>query len=286
MAKSKFFCVAVEGATATDGRTISAQEINEMAAGFNRQTYGVRINMEHLRGFSPQPPFNAYGDVLAVEARDIDLTLDGKAQKRRALFAQIDPTDALVEVNRSRQKIYTSVEIAPNFAGTGKAGLVGLAVTDSPASLGTDILQFSARADDAAAKAVKADFDRRKQNAANHFSAAHETGFELETDAEPSVKDFLAGLFRELGLGKKDEPAPAPTVPAPAPAADPADPAAFTTALTRLAERLEGKIDGFSTQLTGLRTDHDGLVTKLDGTPKHSIRPPATGGSGCEQADY
>ena len=120
MPKSKFFRIAVEGATATDGRTISAQEINEMAAGFNRETYGVRINMEHLRGYSPEPPFNAYGDVLALEARDVELTLDGKVQKRRALYAQIDPTPALVEVNRKRQKIYTSVEIAPNFASTAR----------------------------------------------------------------------------------------------------------------------------------------------------------------------
>jgi hypothetical protein len=37
------------------------------------------------------------------------------------------------------------MEVAQNFAGTGKAYLIGLGVTDSPASLGTDELRFSAR---------------------------------------------------------------------------------------------------------------------------------------------
>ena len=37
------------------------------------------------------------------------------------------------------------MEVVQNFAGTGKAYLAGLGVTDSPASLGTDELKFSAR---------------------------------------------------------------------------------------------------------------------------------------------
>ena len=284
MAKSKFFRVAVEGATATDGRTISAQEINEMAAGFNRETYGVRINMEHLRGFSPQPPFNAYGDVLALEARDIDLTIDGKVQKRRALYAQIDPTPALVELNRARQKIYTSVEIAPNFATTGKAGLVGIAVTDSPASLGTEILAFSAKTDDAVAKAIAADFNRRKTNPANHFSAALETTFEVEGTAEPSLKDSIASFFRDMLKPEATTAAAAAAVSA-APLA-PADPtAAFSAALEKLGEKLDVRLQAFSTKLDGLRTDHDVLKAQLDGTPKHTSRPASSGGSGAELTD-
>ncbi len=284
MAKTKSFRIAVEGATATDGRTISAQEINEMAAGFNRETYGVRINMEHLRGYTPDGPFKSYGDVLALEARDIDLTIDGKVQKRRALYAQMDPIDELVEINRKRQKIYTSVEITPNFAGTGKAGLVGVAVTDSPASLGTDILAFSATADNAAAKALKADLDRRKQAPANFFSAAHETAFELEAGAaaELSLKDMIVGAFRELGMGKKAEPAPATTTAA-SPGADPT--AAFTAVVEKLGEKIDGRLAAFSTKLDGLRTDHDALKAGMDGTARHTARPPAIGGSGAELVD-
>lgn len=287
MPKSKFFRIAVEGATATDGRTISAQEINEMAAGFNRETYGVRINMEHLRGFSPEPPFNAYGDVLGLEARDVDLTIDGKAQKRRALYAQIDPTPALVEINRKRQKIYTSVEIAPNFGGTGKAGLVGVAVTDSPASLGTEILAFSATADNAAAAAVKADFDRRKTNPANHFSAALETAFEVEGDAEPSLKDQLTAFFRDLVAKPAGAAAAAPPAAATPPAAAPADPtAAFTAALGQLGDKLDARLKTFGDRLDGQKSAHDALVAKLDGTAKHTDRPSSPGGAGGELVDF
>ena len=45
---------------------------------------------------------------------------------------------------RNGQKVHLSVEIDPNFAGSGKAYLVGMGVTDSPASLGVGIMKFSA----------------------------------------------------------------------------------------------------------------------------------------------
>ncbi|MFP3534503.1 GPO family capsid scaffolding protein, partial [Burkholderia sp. SIMBA_042] len=41
---------------------------------------------------------------------------------------------------------FTSVEIQPNFADTGKPYLRGMAVTDDPASLGTEALHFCRRA--------------------------------------------------------------------------------------------------------------------------------------------
>jgi hypothetical protein len=47
---------------------------------------------------------------------------------------------------RAGQKVYTSMEIRPNFANSGKCYLVGLAVTDDPASLGTEYLEFCSRA--------------------------------------------------------------------------------------------------------------------------------------------
>jgi hypothetical protein len=145
MPLTRFFRVAVEGAT-VDGRTIDRSWIDEMAAGYNPTTYTARINCEHIAGFSPEPPFNSYGSVAALRAVDFDMPLDGKTVKRRALEAQFDVNDQLLAVNRKGQKLFTSVEIAPNFASTGKAGLVGLAITDNPASLGTEMLEFAAKA--------------------------------------------------------------------------------------------------------------------------------------------
>lgn len=136
----KFYRVAVSGPT-IDGREITAEQINQMAATYNQQTYGARIWMEHLRGLLPDSVFPAYGDVTAVKAEDWTDPLDG--QKKRALYAELAPTPALINANQARQKVYFSVEIIKNFANTGKAYLGGLAVTDSPASLGTEMAAFS-----------------------------------------------------------------------------------------------------------------------------------------------
>ena len=47
--KSKFFRVAVEGAT-TDGRIIERAWLEQMAKNFDPAKYGARIWMEHMRG--------------------------------------------------------------------------------------------------------------------------------------------------------------------------------------------------------------------------------------------
>ncbi|MDZ4370109.1 MAG: GPO family capsid scaffolding protein [Phenylobacterium sp.] len=292
MAKSKWFRVAVEGLTATDGRKIEKTWLTDIAATYNRATYGARVNMEHIRGFSPAPPFNAYGDVLEVRIQDDDLQIGGKTEKRTCLYAQIEPTDALVAITKDKQKIYTSIEVAPNFAGTGKAGLVGLAVTDGPASLGTDILEFSAGSDPAAA-GLKAMLDARKQDKANLFSAAYETAFELEPDAAPTVtlgdqiKSALKEIFGAPGETKKE---PAVII---APVADPAgaDPAKLTASIeagfAKVAELTQGAIAGVSQSQAQLRADFDALKSTLDGKENLSnARPPVTGGGlAYEQTD-
>lgn len=187
MAKTRFFRIAVEGATATDGRVISRDMIEQSAASYNAITYTARINCEHLRGFSPEPPFNAYGSVLALKAEDFEITIDGKKQTKRALYGQFDANDQMVATVKADQKIFTSCEFTADFAKTGKFGLVGLAITDNPASLGTEALSFSA---------FKPMWDARKADPANFFSVAEENTFALEiTPAEP---DASAGAFASM----------------------------------------------------------------------------------------
>ena len=48
-------------------------------------------------------------------------------------------------MNKAAQKVYTSMEIQPNFANTGKCYLVGLAVTDDPASSARNTWNSAAR---------------------------------------------------------------------------------------------------------------------------------------------
>lgn len=188
MRKSKFFRVAVEGAT-TDGRKIERKWLEEIAQTYNRTKYGARIFVEHIRGLAPDGAFRCMGDVLAVKTEEVEI--DGK--KRLALFAQIEPTAEMVALTKGKQKIYSSIEVNPDFSDSGKAYLMGLGITDSPASLGTEILAFAAQNPDANP------FAARKQAKDNVFTAAElaEIEFEDETPAGPSlfarVKEMLAG---------------------------------------------------------------------------------------------
>lgn len=126
--------VAQEGQT-VDGRLLTAKEIMEMATTYNPQLYAGRVNIEHIIGYSPAPPFNAYGDVISVEAEKVDGVW--------CLFNTISALPNLIELNKDGQKLYPSIEFYRDFAGTGKAYQVGLAFTDTPASLGTEPLKFS-----------------------------------------------------------------------------------------------------------------------------------------------
>jgi len=191
--KAKRFRIAVEGAT-TDGRVISRDWISQMAKNYSPEMYGARINMEHIRGYAADSTFRRFGDVTAVEAEEIG---DGPLKGKLALFGWIDPTPELVELTKARQKIYTSIEVNPEFADTGEAYLVGLAVTDDPASLGTEILSFSATA-------TVNPLASRKQDKGNLFTAAEETVIEFEEVAEPSPS-LLARISAMFTAKKKTD---------------------------------------------------------------------------------
>ncbi|MEB1054829.1 GPO family capsid scaffolding protein [Citrobacter portucalensis] len=177
---SKWFRIGVEGDTC-DGRVISATDIQEMADSYDPRVYGCRINLEHLRGLLPDSVFKRYGDVaeLKAEVIDDDSALNGKM----ALFAKITPTDDLVAMNKAGQKVYTSMEIQPNFANSGKCYLVGLAVTDDPASLGTEYLEFCRTA---------------KHNPLKRFKASPENFFSVATLAELEFEDLPDTLLTKL----------------------------------------------------------------------------------------
>ncbi len=184
---SKFFRIGVEGDTC-DGRIISGNDIQEMAESFDPRVYGCRINLEHIRGLFPDDDFKRLGDVVELKAEiiDDDSALNGKW----ALFARITPTDDLIAMNKKLQKVYTSMEIQPNFANTGKCYLVGLAVTDDPASLGTEYLEFCRNA-------KHNPLQRFKANPENVFSAATLAELEFE-DVPDTVLNSLADKVKAI----------------------------------------------------------------------------------------
>lgn len=275
--KSKFFRVAVEGAT-VDGRTIDRQWIVDMAAQYSPNTYGARVNIEHLKSYAPDSTFKAYGDVTALKAEEIEIN----GAKKLALFAQIDATPELVAMAKARQKIYTSIEITPKFADTGKAYLTGLAVTDNPASLGTEMLAFSV------AQGDKSPLAGRKQNPGNHFSEASESVIEFEADAPEGVT-LLAKVKDMLGLSAKKTDANLEDVrqatellaASTAKAVDDAISAkADAKALTDKFTALEAAHKKTAEDLAALTAKLDKTPAPNGGTQNHGARPPATGGTG------
>ncbi|HBA9511443.1 TPA: GPO family capsid scaffolding protein [Escherichia coli] len=139
MKKSKKFRIATEGVT-VDGRTLSRQQIQDMAASYDRNVYAAGINIEHLRSACPNSLFRNYGEISALSTEEIST---GQLAGKLALNAEIEVEDGLVALFSSGQKRYPSIEYHPNFTGTGRAYCLGLGFTDTPASLGTQIVKFS-----------------------------------------------------------------------------------------------------------------------------------------------
>ncbi len=285
MAKSKFFRVAVEGAT-TDGRVIERSWIQDMAESYSPETYGARINLEHIRGVLPDSPFKAYGDVTALKAEEIT---DGALKGKLALFAQIVPTPALVAMNKARQKIYTSCEIATKFAATAKAYLVGLAVTDSPASLGTEVLSFAAQHPNANP------FTARKQEPDNLFTAAEPVEIEWEDEPADTTASALfaavkAKLAKLAGKGKTHDGQFAEVAEALQSVSDTLEHfAAENTAVSqRFADQvttLTARIDEIEETAKKSAEDSTALRSELESAPGTPSRPPATGGGDNQLTD-
>lgn len=281
MARTKFFRVAVEGPT-VDGRTIERTHIQQMADSYNPATYTARINCEHLRGYSPTPPFNAYGSIAALKAEEIEVDIAGKKQKKLALYAAFEVNDQAKELTRADQKIFSSVEINPNFANSNKAYLVGLAMTDSPASLATEVLKFSRD-------------DQRKEN----WLVADEDGFCVEFE-EASATNEATGAFSSMkkffdSLLTPKEPAPVeqPASP-PVQAGSGEKPDQFAAFAAAMSEGMDKLSAAFTASSTAMETRFAAMDQKIaavqadiEKTPSRSYtaRPPATGGGDRVQAD-
>lgn len=274
--RSNWFRVAVEGAT-TDKRKIERTWLEQAAKNFSQNTYGARVWLEHFRSLLPDSPFKAYGDITAVKVEEVDIA----GQKKLALFAQIEPTADLVAMNKAKQKIYTSIEIDESFADSGEAYIVGLAVTDSPASLGTDVLAFSAQKPDASP------FKDRHYSATSMFTEALEADIEFEELVE--IEGKVAGLFKRVTdlLGKSKEKA----------VKDDAQFSELTEAVEALADHAADQSKAFTGEQEArkaLETKHDklskdfaDLLAHLGKTQDFSQqqRPVATGGDTQEMTD-
>lgn len=168
--------VATSGPT-VDGREILPQELRDIAETYKPSRYTAVIWCDHERWPG------SHGTVFAVrlieDAEDLE-------PGQIALEAQLKPNDRLLCLNDQGQKLFSSIEITPNFAGSGKAYLTGLAVTDSPASLGTQELYFS-----------------NKTSRSAYYAASQELGPLRESSPQGEIGKLAAmftGLFKRLGI--------------------------------------------------------------------------------------
>ena len=164
MLLTEWLTIGTAGAT-IDGREIPDQWLIDAAEQYNLDTYTAVINADHALDW-----FGSFGTVQQLRT---GTNADGKT----ILQARLNPNQRLVQMNITGQKLFTSMEILPEFADTGRAYLIGLAVTDQPASLGTSPIKFS-----------------RAQQPAT-FSAA--LPLTLQLPADETTGGFMAAL-REL----------------------------------------------------------------------------------------
>jgi len=277
--KTKPFLLATAGST-VDGRVIDDKMLDEMASSYNPATYGARLNIEHIRGITGDKPFRAYGDVLEVSIGETEVDFNGKTEKRKALFGVFDVTDDAKALNDAGQKVYPSIEIEPNFGGQGFAYLMGCALTDSPAAIGTERLKFNrALPGTICLTADKSGVPSAALEPADEDRATEE--------AAGAVKGFFSKLTEMLTGATPQQPAktePEPQQPATF------DVAAFATEIGKFGDVMAGALEkqagAFNAQVEKLSGDVTALRQQIDTTadPNHHSRPPANGQDG--QTDY
>ncbi|BCA60253.1 GPO family capsid scaffolding protein [Sphingomonas sp. HMP6] len=271
--KSKFFRAFVAGQTISDGRVIDPAWIDQIVETFNAETYSPRINIEHIAGFSPEPPFNGYGNVVAVKAQTDAIMIDGKSEQRRALYCQVDANDQLVALAGAAQKPFPSVELTPSYAGTDKIGLIGLAFTDKPASIGTQALSFSRTAPGtvfaASPEPVAIEFDTKPADSAGVAEA---------------IKAGFASFAAMFSKAEPEKPVEQPKTPANDNAFDAAK---FATAMgEQVASAILAAVKPANDAVVAMQTEFASMKAKLEATEAPGFnRAPASGGTGTAVTD-
>ncbi|APW89016.1 TPA: GPO family capsid scaffolding protein [Klebsiella pneumoniae] len=269
----KKFRVAVSGNT-VDGREIQPQHLRDAAANYNLSVYAARVNIEHFLSPYPGSDFGAMGDVTALSTEDIT---EGPLAGRTALYAEIDPSDRMVQMTDKGQKVYSSIELAPQFALNGKAYVVGLAMTDTPASLGTDRLKFAAQQ-----RASVMAFNNQQGDPPMFTEAIEAEVIELAAQRSDDGVKWFSRVMSILGKGQET------------------DDQRFSQvhqAVEAVAQSQSEQLDRFNTAeqerqqdkvtIQKLTTDLAALRQQLEGTDGNfSQRQPANGGANAQLADY
>lgn len=269
----KKFRVAVSGNT-VDGREIQPQHLRDAAANYSPEVYGARVNIEHYLSMFPGSDFGAMGDVVALSTEDIT---DGPLAGRTALYAEIEPSERMVQMTNKGQKVYSSIELHPQFALNGKAYVVGLAMTDTPASLGTDRLRFAAQQ-----RASVMAFNNQQGEAPMFTEALEAEVIELAAQRSDEGKQWFNRVMGILGKGQKTDDQRFGQVHQAVEAVAQSQVDLGEQFSTAEQERQQDKA-----AIQKLTTDLAALRQQLEGTDGNfSQRPAAGGGGNAQLADY
>lgn len=280
--KTDWRVIGVSGETA-DGRTISAKELQEMADQYDPEIYGARINLEHMNFLFPDFA-GGYGDVIELKAEPW-----AKDETKTALLAKLNITESLQKLWDTGQKIYTSMEITPRFADTKKAYLTGLAITDTPASLGTTANYTAAKT-----KAEEKIFTAYRQTETQEIAMTKpQDSNQAENQAKPLTEEHAESIFSRLFakyFGKKEpEQQETPTI-NPEQPSEPKDGQqikqdgwdGFSQA-AQLIEKLDEKIEAQQTEYNALRAEFEKFKAEIEAAPYTGDRQEHSGNQAAER---
>lgn len=129
--KTKFMRIGRSGKT-IDGRDIDPESLRQAAKNYDPKLYKALIWPEHSRWFN-------MGGVQSLKAENNE---EGGVD----LYAILQPNEEYLYAVKNGQKLFTSMELLPNFRDSGEFYLTGLAATDNPASVATEQMHFSTAA--------------------------------------------------------------------------------------------------------------------------------------------
>jgi hypothetical protein len=175
--------------------------------------------------------------------------------------------------------LFSSIEVEPNFANTGKAYLLGTAVTNTPASLGTEMMKFCASQGEANPLA------NRKKSPTSLFTASHEITLEFGSPAAsiPGAAEGTTGGLIEIIKALLPFSQQKPNVQTPAPAPEAAvvplpaqDFSGLTAAILAMAETQQRENASFRQQIDASNQRFSELIARLESSEASSFshRPP------------
>jgi hypothetical protein len=270
--KTEFKRIGRSGPT-VDGRMIEPAALQQAAKNYSKDTFTALIWPEHERWYN----------MGTVE----ELRAESNNEGGIDLYAIIAPNDYYRWSNDAGQKLFTSMELMPNFRDSGEFYLTGLAATDSPASAGTSEMRFSALNNKAALLSQFTEhtphtFDEDQPPSWFKRFFAKETQPEEDDDMSKKALEALAakftaleqkldGLVKPAGDDNKDD----------KPTDDYAALAGKVDKLTELFSDLKAKLDGgkddkggqsadqfkqMADELKALREEFNAAVNKAEGT--------------------